>query len=212
VNAPATVVVALRVEPLTAPRGPERVAALRAVARVALAESARASHARLGALEKSADDVPLPSGGWHWSLSHSAHADTALAAAAVARTPLGVDVEPVQAQEQELVARVLDDAQLELLGAASDDDPLAFTRGWTAKEAVLKKLGNGIARLTRARIVACTEPERFVDALDGLEHVVHQTRAHGAVFAVSCDAPPGAPPPAVRWLFPVGTTRPEATA
>jgi 4'-phosphopantetheinyl transferase len=202
--------VALRIEPLSAPRGPKRVAALRAVARAALADSARASHARLGALEKSADDVPLPSAGWHWSLSHSAHGDTALAAAAVARAPLGVDVEAVQAQQPELVARVLDARELELLGAGSDGEPLALTRGWTAKEAVLKKLGIGISGLARARIVARPEADRLVVALDGLEHLVHQAHVHGAVSALSCDALPGAPAPAVRWLFPVGATRPEA--
>ena len=83
-NAPVVVLAPL---PLALPRGRERVELQRDHARRAVRESARASAATLSELTKSADDVPLPSNGWHWSLSHS----PAHVAGVVSRDPIGVD-------------------------------------------------------------------------------------------------------------------------
>lgn len=163
------------------PRGPERVAGMSRVARDAVRESARLAGAPIDELAKSADDVPLPSDGWHWSLSHTSRS----VAGAVARRPVGVDVEELRAVAERLVARVLRPDEERVLGSRA---PLNFLRAWTAKEARLKELGRGLAGgLDRCRIVAAGE--RWIDVeLDGSLRRVRQLVEPGRVASVSTGA------------------------
>ena len=126
-------------------RGRERVERAREHARRALHASAELSGCAERRFEKSADDVPRPSGGWHWSVSHS-HAHVA---ACVHRAPVGIDVEERRAIRPELIEHALNAhelARLELLGDQG------FLRAWTAKEALLKELGLGLAGLSRCGV------------------------------------------------------------
>jgi 4'-phosphopantetheinyl transferase len=131
-------------------RGVERVTALRTQALAALTKAARAMRAELGALKQDERGAPLPSGGWHWSLSHTSFGDIGLVVASVSRSPVGVDVEPIRVPRPEIVASALTQAERDLFTDA--DDAQAFTRTWTAKEAVLKKLGLGLTALGAVRI------------------------------------------------------------
>jgi 4'-phosphopantetheinyl transferase len=167
----------------------ERVALASERAREALQVSARLSGATLAALQKDAREAPLPSNGWNWSIAHAGPC----VAGVVCRQPVGVDLEPIAERRQELVTAVLSPGERELLGAFG---AAGFVRGWTAKEAVLKKLGVGLTALSRCRIVA-VDAERAVLELDhdGRGHRVHTTEVSGFVAAVSFDGPDRP----VRW-------------
>ena len=169
--------------------GPERVAAQSAHARVALARSAEATGARLGALEKGEHDAPLPSAGWHWSIAHT----SAFSAGVVARQPVGVDVEAITARRHGVVPRVASRDELDLLGGFRWE---SFFRIWTAKEAVLKKAGCGILELSRCTLVAAPSCDLLVMAHRDREHVVHLLARSGHVAAVACDGEFS-----VEWTF-----------
>jgi phosphopantetheinyl transferase len=161
----------------------ERVALASERAREALSASARLSGAALGELEKDARDAPLPSNGWHWSIAHAGPC----VAGVVCRQPVGVDLEPLAERRPELVAAVLSAGERELLAPFGRG---GFVRGWTAKEAVLKKLGVGLAELSRCRIVAVDATQGVLELMhDGRGHRVHETELGGVVCAVSFDGP-----------------------
>jgi 4'-phosphopantetheinyl transferase len=84
----------------------------------------------------------LPDERLHFSLSHC----EGLSLIALARTPVGVDVEPVPHPDTvSEAAEVLHPAEsAELDALAADLRPDAFTRVWTRKEAYLKGLGVGL--------------------------------------------------------------------
>lgn len=75
----------------------------------------------------------------HFSISHC---DVAVAVA-VAREPVGIDVEMVTPLDMEVARRVLNDDELREVLAAPRPD-IEFTRLWTIKESYLKMLGTGL--------------------------------------------------------------------
>lgn len=162
-------------------RGAARVERASRRAREVLAESARRVGAALGPLEKDARDAPLPSGGWHWSVAHAG----GRVAGAVARHAVGVDLEPLVEPSGGVAAHALRAEERALLG----DGVEGFVRGWTAKEAVLKKLGVGLSELSRCRIVAVPADDEVELEHDGRPHRVHQRRLADAICAVSVDGP-----------------------
>jgi phosphopantetheinyl transferase len=176
-------------------KGRLRVAHQSAIARLALAASAEEAGAALGELEKDANDAPLPSGGWHWSLSHA----SLWAAGVVSRVPVGIDVERVEPVAQEVVAEVTTRAELDLFNGFSW---LAFARLWTAKEAVLKKAGCGLSELSTCHLVAVPGLSAVVHHR-GREHFVHQSVQHGHVCSLASDAFEGL---AVSWAWREGPT------
>ncbi|HUR27786.1 MAG TPA: 4'-phosphopantetheinyl transferase superfamily protein [Planctomycetota bacterium] len=163
-------------------RGVERVTLLRTQALAALATAARAMGAELGTLKKDERDAPLPSGGWHWSLSHTSFGDLGLAAACVSRAPVGVDAEPIRLPRPEIVASALSAAERRLFRGS--DDALAFTRAWTAKEAVLKKLGLGLTALSETRIED-VDGDSIVLERDGTRHAVESRAFQPFLVAIS---------------------------
>lgn len=150
-------------------QGAARVVRLRAQAMLALGEAARARGAQLGRLEKDERDAPLPSAGWHWSLSHTSLGDAGLVAACVSRSPVGVDAEALRDASADVVASALGPAERRLFGKL--DEAQAFTRAWIAKEAVLKKLGLGLMALSRVRLED-VDGDACVLELDGVRHAV----------------------------------------
>jgi 4'-phosphopantetheinyl transferase len=160
--------------------GRARVVAQSRRAREALARSAEASGAQLGALEKDAEDAPLSSNGWHWSISHG----RGYAAGVVARGRVGLDVERVEARNPDVVSRVTTRNELELLGGFTWE---AFVRVWTAKEAVLKKAGVGLLELSGCTIVAVPDAESMVVHHRDRDHLVHQSTRDHHVAAVTHD-------------------------
>lgn len=129
-----------------APR--ERVAAQRAAARAALDELARRHGLPTGHWPQVEDGGrPLPVEGWHWSISH----DDTFVAAVLSREPVGVDLERIAERRAALHDKV---AREDERACFETWDALAFTRLWTAKEAVLKAAGVGMAELSGCRVIA----------------------------------------------------------
>jgi 4'-phosphopantetheinyl transferase len=82
---------------------------------------------------------------WSFSLSHSSN----VGVIAIARDPVGVDVEVVRPRRalERVARRVLADEDFAAWSTLVEPHrTLAFLRAWTAKEAYLKRLGVGITR------------------------------------------------------------------
>jgi phosphopantetheinyl transferase len=163
-----------RAEPMAPARRAGFVAG-RAVARALLGD-------RLGV---PASDVPLtvvdhrpvlPSQlGWFLSISHSG----SVVACAVARRPVGLDVEaPERPPRESLVRRMCTPAEAAEVAAATDSTA-AFFRLWVRKEAVSKATGAGLDAgfgdldVRRSRVTAGDTRWRLRDlTLDGLPAAV----------------------------------------
>lgn len=105
-------------------------------------------HVPPGALDFATDDqgkpqlLPLADDNalWHFNLSHAAE----LVAVALARTPVGIDVEREVPMEQQAFAQANFTAREQARLHADGDVPATFFQLWTAKEAVLKACGLGL--------------------------------------------------------------------
>lgn len=147
--------------------GRERVRALSRLARQALHRSAHRGGWALGSLEKDQDGVPLPSNGIYWSLSHK----ETLVVAVAAPFSIGIDVERIRPVDERLYRRVAGDDEWNLAGEMHRS---TFFRFWTAKEAVLKAVGKGIAGLGHCRVAtihdACMMTLTYDDAAWTVTH------------------------------------------
>ncbi|BBO78838.1 hypothetical protein DSCW_62550 [Desulfosarcina widdelii] len=159
-------------------KGREMVRFLSRYARLALAQSFEKSGLLLGDLPKDDQGAPLPVDGVYWSLSHK----SAIVGAVAATLPVGLDLETVRPVNQALLARVADDAEWRLAG---DQEPTSFFRFWTAKEAVLKAVGKGMAGLSRCRIVEIETPTQMILTYDSLPWPVEHRWFGDHVAAIS---------------------------
>lgn len=173
--------------------GAERVDRQRRRAESALRLAAARAGVELGALEHDARGAPLASDGWHRSHSHTQDC----AAAVLATGPVGIDVEPIALRRAAGFANVVSAAERALLG---DLDALLFARVWTAKEALLKRAGVGLAELSGCRVRGLCGAYAVRLRYRGAEHVVHQSIAHGFVVSLASDLPLGAP---IDWTWSV---------
>ena len=165
-------------------KGREKVKSLSRYARLALEQSCAKSGFRLEDLPKDDQGVPLPVDGVYWSLSHK----SAIVGGVAAALPVGLDLETVRPVNRALLARVADDAEWRLI---DNRDAAAFFCFWTAKEAVLKAVGKGMAGLSRCRIVEIETPTRMILTYDNHpwpvehrwfgDHVAAMTAQQGTV-------------------------------
>lgn len=168
-------------------RGREKVDALSAVARRALAVSAILSRVDLPArLEKDSRGAPCPVGSIHWSLTHK----PAWAAAVVATGPAGIDLETIRPFHPGLTQKVATEEEWHL--ADGDRNHLLF-RYWTAKEAVLKASGTGLRGLGHCRIVSVQGPGCTVVRFENQSWTVRHLYFDGQVAAMTAPAGP------IRW-------------
>lgn len=96
-----------------------------------------------------------PSIGLHFNVSHSG----GWAAIALARRPVGVDLEAVReiTNERDLVDRFFAPDECKQYRSLPDDVKRAgFLRGWTCKEAVLKAVGSGMREVDACAV--CLDP------------------------------------------------------
>jgi len=164
--------VLMSVPPPRQKQGPEALQAQRAAARVALARSARYSGVVLGSLEKHANGAPLPSNGVFWSISHT----TTYVVAVTAPCAVGIDIEKIKPFSPPLQEEIAGKPEWALVPLVTD---LLFYRYWTAKEAVLKEVGQGLAGLPDCTI------EEIVDDT----HMI--LRYHSELFMVLHYKAPG---------------------
>ncbi len=135
--------------------GKEKVARLSRISREALKLSAEKSGVLLGELMKNEDDVPCPSNGNYWSLSHKPKYVTAV----VSKELIGIDIEEVRPRSESIFSLVASDEEWEL---SRDRAWHTFFRYWTAKEAALKAVGIGIGGLRACRIIAVPDKNHIV--------------------------------------------------
>jgi 4'-phosphopantetheinyl transferase len=146
---------------------PERVRVLSRQARDALGVCAQKAGIVLGALEKDDHGAPLPFEGHYWSLTHK----PTYVGAVLCPQATGIDIETVREVSAGLIRIVAQEKEWRL----SDEDPTRlFFRYWTAKEAVLKAAGVGIAGLEQCRVTAVPDKDHlrleYMDASYLVEH------------------------------------------
>ena len=147
--------------------GRDKVKALSRLARLALMKSCEKSGLCLETFPKNEKGAPLPVGGVHWSLTHKSD----IAGGVAALLPVGMDLETIRPVSDALLAKVANDDEWQLVG---NDSQRNFFRFWTAKEAVLKAVGKGMAGLSRCRVVQMVDDTRMMLVYDEIRWpVVH---------------------------------------
>lgn len=163
-------------------RPPRAAAAVRRVLRASARRAAAPADLPTGDWPREPSGAPAPQGGWHASFADTAGAVCGV----VAPVRAAVDVEWLERPRWEVAReRFRADGDLGRLGSEARDDVLAL---WTAKEAVLKLAGIGLADLGRVPLVAHGA---------GVFWIAHRGRAHGVtvqrcgehLVAVSCEHP-----------------------
>ncbi len=135
-----------------------------------------------GALPRDEHGAPRAVNGNHWSITHTSD----FVGGAAAPWPLGIDIERIRQASAEVVEAAASEAELDvvrrLFGESHEE---AFTRIWSAKEALLKLTGEGLCGLSKATLSPLADREER----PGLwlrhgqdEHFVHQER-RGVHFA-----------------------------
>lgn len=180
---PTAVSICIMATPPAPPKGHERVVIQRAASRSALALAAAKAGAPEGPWEQAEEGGrPLPTDGWHWSVTHDSH----YVGAVVSRVAVGIDTEQLTLRRASLSARVLDESEQIIL--KENQEALLFTRSWCAKETVLKATGIGMAGLSRCKIRAQDGADLTLH-LDGKQWQVVQRRKGTSLFAVTADSP-----------------------
>lgn len=163
----------------SAPRSPDQVEVQREYARIALRHAANLSGAPTDGWSKDEHDVPLPNTGFFWSVSHKRR----FAAGVVADAPVGIDIEHVVERPRRLHDALALKSEWDIM---PDESWESFFKLWTAKEAVLKANGTGIADLLRCQLTSLDDSRRmtlfYKDRSWQTEHFFH----HEHVAAVTC--------------------------
>ena len=158
--------------------GAERVARQRDYARQALKYCATLCGAPQDGWEQDANDVPLPNAGFHWSSAHK----PLWAAAVIADQPVGIDIEHIKPRREELFDDAGKPDEWALLGERTWP---AFFRLWTAKEAVLKAHGIGMAGWDRCSLAEAIDDRHLRLPFDGQSIVVEHYYCQNHVAAVT---------------------------
>ena len=161
-------------------KGRQKVVLLSKQARQALRLSADRSGVVLRELSKDEDDVPRPSGSYHWSVSHK----TKYVAAVVSTERIGIDIEEIKPRSQSIFGYVAGEEEWELCGGKSWD---ALYRCWTAKEAVVKSAGTGLAGMRSCQVVSVPDKTNILIFYQDRLHTVEQLRYDGHIVAVLKD-------------------------
>ena len=145
--------------PVAEPRyrlsGKEKVARLSRISRDALRLSAESSGMILGELRKDEDDVPCPSNGNFWSVSHKSK----FVAAIVSKSSIGIDIEEMRPRSEFIFEVVASDEEWSL---SKDRSWHTFFRYWTAKEAALKAVGIGIGGLKACQLISVLDENHIL--------------------------------------------------
>jgi 4'-phosphopantetheinyl transferase len=125
---------------------PRRVKALGGLARESVFLSARRAGLSMEQFLKGDRGQPLPLCGVHWSLTHKPF----YVAGVVSLCPVGIDIECIKPVSAGLFARICRQEEAALFHGVSRET--IFFRCFTAKEAVLKRHGVGLAALGAVRV------------------------------------------------------------
>jgi len=155
-------------------------------AREVLAMAAELQGLSFGALPRDEHGAPRAVDGNHWSITHTSDYVGGVAAP----WPLGIDIERVRRPRAEVVEAAASEAELDVVGRLYDEtQEEAFTRIWSAKEALLKLTGEGLCGLSKATLSPLADREfrpglwlRHNDA----DHFIHQERSGDHYASVAC--------------------------
>ncbi len=167
--------------------GRDKVAALSELARAALRVSADRAGIVLGELAQDGEGIPLPSGDYAWSVSHKPR----YVAAVAGRGSAGIDIEQIRPRHRDIFPYVAGDAEWALFGGRSW---LGLYRCWTAKEAVVKSAGIGLAGLKSCRVLDVPDATSVTLSFQGRRYQVAQRQHDGHVAAVVRNGRP------VQWV------------
>lgn len=159
----------------------EKQRALSRYARMPLAVSAQKSGLLLPAvLEKDHHGAPLPANGLWWSVAHKSD----FVAGIVSSQKTGLDIEKITPSSPALLNKIAGSAEQRLF---KDDSLTLLFRCWTAKEAVLKAEGKGLAGLAGCRIEEVLSKKRLVVVFDKNRWIVEHCFFNGHLAAVVKD-------------------------
>lgn len=122
--------------------------------------------------------VPIPWRGWQWSIAHCKR----WTAAVIDDQAVGIDVESIHARRDGAIHEIASSEEIALF---RDESWPTFFRIWTAKEAVLKAIGLGLAGLGETRVVAVESPTRVRVAHRGVAWAVEQFMRDDLIVAVA---------------------------
>lgn len=160
--------------------GTQKVALLSKCARQALKLSADKAGVILGELAKDKDDVPLPSGGYYWSISHKPK----YVAAVISDSRVGIDIEEIKPRNGSIFNYVASEEEWKLCGGKSWE---ALYRCWTAKEAVVKAAGTGLAGLKSCQVHSVPDETHIFLYYQDRSHEVEQLHYNGHILSVLKD-------------------------
>lgn len=156
---------------------PKRVKALSRQAREALHLCARKAGIIVGELLTDDNGAPLPFDGHYWSLTHK----RAYVGAVICAEATGIDIEAVKEVSTGVMRKTASVGEWRL----TDQDPTAmFFRYWTAKEAVLKAEGIGIAGLSKCRVTSIPDDSHLRLEYKGRTYLVEHFYFDGHVASV----------------------------
>ncbi len=158
-------------------KGRERVKALSRLARQALEVCAEKGRLQLGKLVKDDHGVPLPFDGYYWSLTHKPK----YVGAVISLQKTGIDIEEVRTISNPMFQRVADDREWRLGSSRSE---MLFFRFWTAKEAVLKAEGVGMAGLSNCVVTRLWDRQHLEIAYQDKRYLIEQAYFNGHIAAV----------------------------
>ncbi len=160
-------------------RTPQGVEQQRHYARVALSHCGVLCGAPTEGWRNDEEGRPLSNAGFHWSVSHKRQ----LAAAVISDCPVGIDVEHVLPRREEVLDELAADDEWDILG---DRSWQCFFRLWTAKEAVLKANGLGIAALLNCRLLEVRDLHHMRLDVERASWLVVHHYLEDHVAAVAC--------------------------
>ena len=158
-------------------KGRGRVVALSRLARQALEICSEKGRLQLGKLIKDANGAPMPFDGHYWSLTHKPK----YVGAVISLQKTGIDIEEVRTISSPMFKRVAGDGEWRLGGSRSD---MLFFRYWTAKEAVLKAEGVGMAGLSNCVVNQLWDQQHLEIAYQDKKYLIEQVYFNGHIAAV----------------------------
>ena len=158
-------------------KGRELVRCLSSLARNALELSAEKCQLRLGELKKDDQGVPLPFDGHYWSLTHKPK----YVGAVISLQKTGIDIEEVRSMSDPMFQRVASDREWQLGGGRSET---LFFRFWTAKEAVLKAEGVGMAGLSNCVVTRLSGRQYLEITYQQKKYLIEHVYFNGHIASV----------------------------
>jgi 4'-phosphopantetheinyl transferase len=158
-------------------KGRELVKTLSSLARNALELSAQKCQLQLGELKKDDHGVPLPFHGHYWSLTHKPR----YVGAVISHQKTGIDIEEVRSMSDPMFKRVASDREWRLGGGRSET---LFFRFWTAKEAVLKAEGVGMAGLSNCVVTRLSGQQYLEITYQQKRYLIEHVYFNGHIASV----------------------------